>query len=199
MNILALMPCYKIMEIDAVKSLTAFQADIYSRGDHLHIVYINGFNAVMARTMLAKYAAENPADWVIWLDSDHIYKASDLYALIERCEKDNLPMLSANYYLKSPGKVSAHTRLDAVKGHFTQAELTGDIVECDIVGFGFLVMRGSFIKEMVDKYGNDLFLMDNTNNTTEDVYFCRKVLECGNKVLFHSGITVGHLMTVVNI
>lgn len=198
MKITALMPCYKIMEIPAVQSLTAMQADIYSRGDKLNIVYVNGFNAMQARTMLTRYAADNESDWVLWLDSDHIYKASDMYKLIECCEKDQLNMLSANYYVRSGGKITAHTRLDASLGHFKQEELTGDIMECDVIGFGFVLMRWSFLKKMYDKFGKDLFLLDHTDNTTEDVYFCRKVKEAGEKVLFHSGIVVGHLTTVIN-
>lgn len=198
MKILALMPCYKIMEIPAVQSLTAMQADIYSRGDILNIVYVNGFNAVQARTQLTNYAVKNECDWIIWLDSDHIYKANDMYDLISRCEKDNLNMLSANYYVRGAGKITAHTRFDETKGHFKQEELTGDVMECDVIGFGFLVMRWNFLKEMYDKFNQDLFHMDYSNNTTEDTYFCRKVKQTGQKVLFHSGITVGHLTTVIN-
>jgi hypothetical protein len=107
-------------------------------------------------------------------------------------------MLAANYYVRGAGKQTAHTRLDIEKGHFKQDELTGDVMECDVIGFGFVVMRWPFLKEMRDKFGDDLFNMDYKNNTTEDVYFCRKVKESGHKVLFHSGITVGHLTTTIN-
>lgn len=199
MKILALMPCYKIMEIPAVQSLTAFQAEIYSKGDILNIAYINGFNAVQARTHLIKYAMDNPCDWVIWLDSDHIYRAKDMYALIKRAEEQDIPMLSATYYLRGAGKETAHTRFDITKGHFKQTELTGEVMECDVIGFGFVVMRWSFIKKMVEMFGKDLFKMDYDNNTTEDTYFCRKVKEAGHKVLFDSSVIVGHLTTVVNI
>lgn len=186
------------MEVPAVISLTGLQADVYNKGDNINIIYTNGFNPVHARSHLTKYASEHESDWVVWLDSDHIYKASILYSLIDKCKEDNLNMLSANYYVRGKGKVSAHTRFDIEKGHFKQEELTGDVMECDIVGFGFLVMRWDFLKDMFDKFGDDLFSMDFKNNTTEDVYFCRKVKEAGHKVLFHSGITVGHLTTVVN-
>lgn len=199
MKILAMMPCYKFMEIPAVQSLTAFQAEVYSRGDNLHIAYVNGFNAVQARTALTEYAVKNEVDWVIWLDSDHIYKADDMYKLIKRAEEINAPMLSALYYLRGAGKVSAHTRLDIEKGHFKQEELTGAVMECDVIGFGFVVMRWSFLKMMSDKFPGDLFHMDYKNNSTEDVYFCKKVKEAGHKVLFDSGVVVGHLTTVVNI
>lgn len=199
MKILALMPCYKIMEVPAVQSLTGLQADIYSRGDSLNIAYANGFNAVQARTHLANYAAGNKCDWVLWLDSDHIYKASDVYRLIRRCEDRELPMLSATYYIRGKGKQTAHTRFDPEKGHFKSDELTGDIMETDVIGFGFLVMRWDFLKEMCDKYPKDLFKMDISDNTTEDVYFCRKVAETGRKIYFDSDVIVGHLTTVINI
>lgn len=199
MKILALMPCYKIMEIPAVQSLTGFQADVYSKGDHMNIAYVNGFNAVQARTMLVDYAVKNECDWLIWLDSDHIYKASDFYALIKKCDERNLPMLSATYYLRGAGKTTCHTRFDIKKGHFTQAELTGDVMDADVLGFGFMVMRWSFLKEMHERFGKDLFKMDHTDNTTEDVYFCRKVKEAGYPICFDSGVIVGHLTTVINI
>lgn len=193
------MPCYKIMEIPAVQSLTEFQADVYNRGDKLSIVYANGFNAVQARTRLIEYAASDDADWVLWLDSDHVYKADDLYALIKKCGDKGLRMLSATYFLKGAGRISCHTRFDPAKGHFKPEELTGDVMDCDVIGFGFLVMRGDFVKEMFAQFGKDLFKMDNTDNTTEDVYFCRKVKEVGYPVCFDSSVIVGHLTTVVNI
>ena len=199
MKILALMPCYKIMEIPAVQSLTGFQRDVYGKGDQLSIAYTNGFNAVLARTMLFDYAVKDDCDWVICLDSDHIYKADDMYALIKRCEENNLPMLSATYYLRGAGKTTCHTRLDPAKGHFKQEELTGEVIDCDVIGMGFVVMKRTFLKEMVDKYGKDLFKMDCDNNKTEDVYFCRRVKESGYPVCFDSSVIVGHLTTVVNI
>lgn len=186
------------MEIPAVQSLTGLQADVYSRGDKLDIVYANGFNAVQARTMLTNYVVDNTCDWVLWLDSDHVYKASAMYSLIDRCVKDNLNMLSATYYVRGAGKQTAHTRFDIAKGHFKQDELTGDVMEADVIGFGFLIMRWDFLKKIHEKYNGELFLMDHTNNTTEDVYFCRKVKDFGDKVLFDSGVIVGHLTTVVN-
>lgn len=199
MKILALMPCYKFMEIPAVQSLTGFQAEIYSKGDNLHIAYTNGFNAVQARTALIEYASKQDIDWVIWLDSDHIYNARDMYKLIDKANSICAPMLSATYYMRGAGKQTAHTRFDADLGHFKQEELTGDVMECDVIGFGFVVMRGSFIKDMINRFGKDLFKMDYDNNTTEDVYFCRKVKEAGHKILFDSGVIIGHLTTVVNI
>lgn len=200
MKILALMPTQKIMEIPAVQSLTAFQADVYRRKDALHIAFVNGFNPVLARTKLFEYAVKEEADWVIWLDSDHIYKAKDMYALIEKCDDQGLPMLSATYYVRTTDKITAHGKYleSGAFQKFSKSELNGSLVEADVIGFGFVVMRHSFMKTLYDKYKDDLFRMDATANSTEDVYFCRKAKEAGHKILFDPSIVVGHLTTVVN-
>jgi len=39
MKVVAVMPCYKVMDIPAVISLTAMMSDIYSRGDHFTIAF----------------------------------------------------------------------------------------------------------------------------------------------------------------
>jgi len=200
MKILTLMPAYKIMDIEAVKSLTALQSDIYNRGDNINIAYISGFNTVLARTALINYAAkQEDVDYVLWLDSDHIYKASYVYELISKIEKNNLEMLSAGYLTRGPRNLFAHgSFID--NGNFKQHKkgTVSGLIDCDIIGFGFLVMKQDFVKRMVNKYGKDLFKMDYSNNTTEDIYFCRKMKEEGIRICYDADIIVGHLMTVVN-
>ncbi len=70
-------------------------------------------------------------------------------------------------------------------------------IDCDVLGFGFLLMRQSFVKKMVDTYGDDLFLFDIKDNSTEDVYFCRQAKKLGTRVCFDADTIVGHLMMVV--
>ncbi|RLC88233.1 MAG: hypothetical protein DRJ03_03550 [Chloroflexi bacterium] len=203
MKILALMPCYKIMEVPAVQSLCALQADVYSRNDNMHIVFANGFNAPMARTSLYLYAVEKAGevDWVLNLDSDHIYSAKALYSLIEIATEKNLPLLSATYFVRGMPKKTAHGRYveDGKFEKFKEEELNGELMEADVLGFGFLLMRQSFIKQMVEKYDRDIFHMDAHHNGDEAVYFCKKAQDLGHKMLFDPNNKVGHLTTVVNV
>ena len=197
MKIVALMPAYKYMEIPAVKSLVAMQADIYNRGDNVNIAFVHGFNTVIARNNLFKYAAQcDGVDYVINLDSDHIYKAEDIYTLIDRLESNKLDMLSAGYFLKD-GKSFVHGRhIDGKFVKYNKGEVSG-IVDCDVLGFGFLLMKWQFVKDMVDRYPQDLFKMDVGDNATEDVYFCRKAKEFGARICFDADTIVGHLATMV--
>lgn len=199
MKILALIPSYKIMDIPAVQALVSLQADVYKRGDNINTVFINGFNAAKARTILLQYAAKcTDVDYIINIDTDNVYKPEDLYALIKKLEENNLDMLSAAYLVKDDSGYYAHGRFHE-DGSFEKvhARETGGIIDCDVLGFGFLLMKHSFVKKMVETYPDDLFLFDIKDNSTEDVYFCRQAKKLGTKVCFDSNTLVGHLMTVI--
>ena len=202
MKILALIPAYKIMDVAAVQSLLGFQSGVYNKGDKLEIVFVYGFNAAKARTKLLSYAAsKKDVDYVINIDSDHIVKASDMYKLIKKLERNNLDMLSAGYLVRSTaGRTYAHGKFRK-NGTFRKLNETKKrgLIDCDVLGFGFLLMKHSFVKRMVKKYGEDLFLMDSGNNGTEDVYFCRQCKKEGVRICFDADTMVGHITSVVQI
>lgn len=188
------------MDIPAVQSLVALQADIYQRGDNVNTIFINGFNAAKARTKLMEYAAKVvDVDYIVNLDTDNVYTVDDLYTIIRKLEENNLEMLSAGYLVKDSSGYFAHGRFHD-DGSFEKVHSTGasGIIDCDVLGFGFLVMKHSFVKKMVDTYGDDLFLFDIKDNSTEDVYFCRQAKKIGTRVCFDADTVVGHLMTVVH-
>lgn len=201
MNILVLMPTAKFMEIPAVQSLTALQSAVYMRKDNITIAYANGFNAAKARVFLSHYASQQTGfDVILWLDSDHIYSAPVMYSMIEKMQKNDLDMLSAKYYVRDANlqKQVAHGNFSP-EGFKKYAEpIEGDIIDCDVVGFGFLLMKPSFLNKMVETYDKDLFKFDIDDNSTEDVYFCRQAKKLGARVCFDNQNKVGHLTTVVN-
>ena len=200
MKILALIPAYKMMDVPAVQSLCALQADIYKNGDNLNVAFINGFNAVKARSKLIEYASnQGDVDWVINIDTDHVYDSKDLYTLINKCKELNLEMLSAGYMLKDNSGNYAHgSFLEDGSFKHVHADESGGIIDCDVLGFGFLVMRKDFVDKMVKTYGkDDLFLFDVRDNSTEDVYFCRQAKKIGTRICFDSDTVVGHLRLVI--
>jgi len=198
MKILALLPTYKVMDIMAVQSLVSLQADIYKKGDNINAIFINGFNAAKARTKLIKYAAlKDDVDYVVNIDSDQIYTSEDFYELIRKIEEHDLEMLSAGYLIKDNTMLYAHGSFNEDKT-FSKVSSIGarGIIDCDVLGFGFLVMKHSFVKKMFDTYGEDLFLFDTKDNSTEDVYFCRQAKKIGTRVCFDADTRVGHLMLI---
>jgi len=202
MRVLALVPAYKEIQVESVQSLCALQAGVYSRGDRINIAFVHGFNAASARTQLLKYAVSEhkakPLDYVLNIDSDQTFTAEHLYKLIDKIEENKLDLLSAGYLIRAPEKTFAHGSFDST-GYFQKikkSDVSG-IVECDVLGFGFLLMKPEFVVKMVEAYGNDIFKLDCIVNSTEDVYFCRQAKRLGTKICFDADNIVGHLMTVV--
>ena len=199
MKLMILMPLHKSMNTSCVISLVDFIQHLHEGGHTIKNVFVNGFNAAKARKILSKYAAENAADYdyCLWLDSDHLYKVDDLLKLIDRIEKNNIGMLSACYKLHGSPDTAHGITEDGAFRHFKEDELKEDLIDCQVVGFGFLVMKTSFMKKMWDTFGDNLFVLDAKDNGTEDVKFCKCVLDVGDRVSFDPMVKVGHLESAV--
>lgn len=194
------MPTSKVMEIAAVQALVSFQSGVYKKQDNINIAFSNGFNAAKARTFLLKYANEQKADWIVWLDSDHIYNASVMYDMIKKMEREKLDILSAKYFVRDAtlDKVTAHGNFSNEGFKKFHEPIDGDIIDCDVIGLGFCIMRPSLVKNLIDNYGTDLFKFDLDDNSTEDVYFCRKIKKLGTRICFDNKNVIGHLTTVIH-
>lgn len=207
MNLAILLPIYKTMDAACVQSLLSMQNHLNAAGHKLKIFFANGFNAARARVGLAREVVEDKefnADYFLWLDSDHIYDPSALMKMINKIEEDNLPMLSASYKLRgSEETVHGVTPVGGSFKHFHYKDLNelpdGQLVEADVVGFGFLVMKGEFLRDMWTRHGEELFKMDIGMNGTEDVAFCQCMKKDGHKVLFDPKIRIGHMELCVRI
>lgn len=199
MKIMVLMPLHKSMNTSCVISLVDFVQHLHIGGHKAKMVFVNGFNAARARLALSKHVATEGKgyDYVIWLDSDHVYKKDDLMKLMRRMKTENLKMLSACYKLHgSPDTVHGITE-NKVFRHFKEKELKKKLIDCQVVGFGFLLMKRSYLKRLWDKYGDELFVLDAKENCTEDVKFCKCVLDDGERVCFDPTVKVGHVETAV--
>jgi len=195
MKIQILMPMYKIMDAPCVISLVDFIQNLHQEGHDAKITFVNGFNAAKARKQLTQHViSENiDSDYVLWLDTDHVYKTENLHKLIDRMSKENLKMLSATYTLHGCPDTAHGITEDGKFRHFKQEELKNGLIDCQVVGFGFLVMRSEFLKALHEKHGEKLFILDAKENCTEDVTFCRCVLDSGERVCFDSDVKVGHI------
>ncbi len=203
MKIIACMPSYKIMDVIAVRSLIAFQADIYSRGDNVLMTFTNGYTASHGRNVMFRYAAQQEADYVISLDSDHIYSATVMYDLIKKMEENNLQLLSAKYYARSDFRPNVRT---VAMGNYDEEgtfhlhvppEGESGLIDVDVVGLGFCVMKHSFVKNMTDKYSN-LFHIDKKGNFADDVVFCSFVKEEGHRICYDADNIIGHISIMIN-
>ena len=202
MKIVCCMPTYKVMDTKCVQSLVQFQASLLNDGHHVTFIFANNCYITYARNSLLKAAASVPdADYVLCLDSDHIYDYKQLYKLIADLEDNNLELLSAKYYVRNgfirPRKIAA-LRLNKEK---VLEQLDGDgekqefgVQEVDAIGFGFLLLKHRFVKELIEKK----IKLFQITEMAEDIYFCDVVKQLGYKVCYDADVVVGHMSTIVN-
>lgn len=200
MKLQILIPAYKFIPTETVQSLMVVCANLSQRQDRWNVAFVNSFNPAQARTALMDYVAKQKEDfdYILWIDSDQTFDMTNVDKLVKVLEENNLDCLSAGYYVRDGSKNFAHGRfIDGGKYQkFHKSECNG-LTQCDIFGFGFLLMKPQMLKAMVNRFPNDVFKLDCVQNTTEDVYFCRQAQSIGYKLYFDADNVVGHLMTVV--
>jgi hypothetical protein len=199
MKIAVCIPFYKFMDALAVQSFIAMMADIHNRGDAYIPVTCHSLYIEKARTMLFKTVLEKvpEADYVLCVDTDHVYSATALYALLDKMNAQNLDMLSAAYVARGMPTLYAHCRLNEA-GEMKKIPVgsVSGLVECDAVGFGFLVLRAAYVRRMFEKHGAALF-ETGANTGGEDLRFCEIAQREGGKVIFDADTKVGHISTIV--
>ena len=200
MKITACLPAYKIMDIPAVASGFALQAGVYQRGDHIDILLSHGYLVDRARQLMTEEALRRKSDYILNIDSDHVFETQQLYDIIERLEANKLQMLSAKYYVRNaliPPRPIAMCNWDKTKKKFVKIIPLGKetgIHDCDVVGNGFLVIKYDFMKKLFDKY-HTLFKLSHYG---EDMYFCDLVKKEGARVCYDADTIIGHLSLVNN-
>jgi len=104
MNIAVCCPTGRFVHSVFVQDL--FEAVSVLKRDHGFSVsvFFESFSTVSrARYLLSKRVVEcvDSFDWVLWIDSDHSFSASQIVELVRQARDKDLDCLSANYFVNS--------------------------------------------------------------------------------------------------
>jgi len=166
---------------------------------------IKGVPADVARNEIIKKLEK---DWLFFMDSDQTFHPESLMKLLSW----GLPIVSGVYF-KTPGKPIPHIYkyageekgkpvykslieevfnfLDGKEIKETATVLPSehkDLIECDGVGGGCLLVH----KSVIDKITPPYFQYTDDSTGGEDFYFCRKVKDAGFKIFCDPGVICGH-------
>ena len=138
-------------------------------------------------------------DYMLWLETDMVFKAEDVMKLIE-ADKD---VISGVYPMgtTSPDAAVAgwypnkRVYIPELKKH------AGEIVNVDFCGLGFLLVKKGIFEDMQYPWFWEMYSEPDENGVItylgDDFSFCNHVRELGYVVNLHCGVIVGHEKTIV--
>jgi GT2 family glycosyltransferase len=190
MKTLIAIPCMDYLEADFVECLTNLTAR-YSP-EEVEIKYLKASLVYDARNQLTQYVLKKGGyDYVLWLDSDMIFKPDTMVRLLEH----NAPIVSGAYFRRSPPyHLVAFDKCDAETREWTDLPLPTETVKCGGVGFGCVLVRTDVLFEVAAKYKT---WFEPMNGFGEDLSFCWRARECGFDILLDPSITCGHVGHIV--
>jgi len=204
------LPIYGSIPSNSFINFINFLHDLFVNGRNWDIQIFMKPNMTIdkARNDLVKVALEAKCDYIFFIDSDMILPKLTL----ERLYDMNVPVASGLYFAKSPPYLPVVR--DFIEDRFIFKKIIdfGKIIEVGGVGMGCCLIK----KEVFDKLEypwfkfewkkfapsayeeNDLEAKDRVYQESEDLGFCKAVLESGFKIYLNSDIVCGHVGGVVN-
>ncbi|UOF77392.1 mannan polymerase complexes subunit mnN9: gdP.98A [Caudoviricetes sp.] len=151
---------------------------------------VNGTGLMRQRDMLVAAFVAGSCSHLLFVDSDMAWSAADAQKLIDT-GKD---FVGGTYCRKGPNKpLTAHLLPNR----------EGDLIEATHVGTGFLLVSRAAILRLLEAFKADTYtsagktftalFLQNKDEGTEDLAFCRKWRELGGQVWMHTGVVLPHM------
>jgi hypothetical protein len=149
-----------------------------------------------ARERFAETAIESGSDYLFMVDDDMLCPPDLFYRLVAH-DKD---ICAALAFTRNPDHkpviydviegFDPITRTSYGKTKFAMNYPRNQLVQCDAVGFGAVLIKTKVIKAIFDRRETCFFGMDRTG---EDVAFCTKARKLGFEVWMDTSTKLGHL------
>lgn len=177
--------------IDSVGSL------MYHIGrNHPEIVNVDLYRDVRtyrqeARNGVIEAAQKTGATHILTLDDDHVFDGSqfDLIWNAMQADPENREIISALYFCRGRPTAPCIFKLTAQGTVPIFFYPKNELMEVDVVGFGFLLCNMDLFNKKVNKPWFNLGF-----GYGEDAAFCVRLKQLGIKVWTHTGAQVGHLL-----
>jgi hypothetical protein len=148
---------------------------------------------------------KNLSDWLLWIDSDIVLNLDALYLLWHAVDAETHPIVSGVYFISKEPEGTTMRPFPCVfkdRGdegiEYLHPLPEMELVECDLAGFGLLLMHRSVVekmrKELSDNnFFNEEFGAGDDKFVGEDIVFFRKMKKAGVKLHTHTGALVQHM------
>jgi hypothetical protein len=172
-----------------------------------HSVRVAGNQIARQRQRLLDHWYDNNlSDWLFWVDSDIVLNLDALYLLWHTADAEKYPIVSGVYFIsKEPEGMTMRPfacifkDLDDKSIQYMHPLPEMQLVECDLAGFGILMMHRSVVEKMRKELSSKAFFTEehgdgnDDNFVGEDIVFFRKMKQAGIQLHAHTGALVQHM------
>ena len=151
-----------------------------------------------SRNKLAVMALEMEADYILWLDSDMVFKPDTLERMIKVLDENpEIDVLSGLYFRRgAPFTPVLFSKLeigeDGLLVFEDQTEIPDERFEIAGCGFGCVLMRTDLLIDIAAKEGGGVWFTP-LANAGEDCAFCIRARREGYKIVCDPSIALGHM------
>jgi len=156
--------------------------------------------------LLDHWYDSNLSDWLLWVDSDIVLNIDALYLLWHAADSEKTPIVSGVYFISKEPEGTTMRPFPCVFKDLGKSEIQYlhplpemELVDCDLAGFGILMMHRSVVEKMREKLPSKSFFAEDHGNgddnefVGEDIIFFRKMKEAGIQLKAHTGALVKHM------
>lgn len=189
MKILIAVPCMDQVPVLFCHSLAQLQ-----KTGECALMMKAGSLIYTSRNAIATEAIKMDADYVLWLDSDMVFKPDTLIRMLETLKANDLDILSGLYFRRVPPYSPVlfdKIEMDGEECDYSEFQSIPDgLFEVGACGFGCVLMKTDVFFDVQSKFGN---MFAPIGNTGEDVAFCWRARQCGYKVFCDPSVICGHV------
>lgn len=141
---------------------------------------------IIGRNTLARRAVEEGAEWLLFLDDDHLFRPDILNRLLAW----DVPIVGGLYLQRMMPFASVAYTAKTESGNYIPIDLTSlpgeGLAEVCALGTGGMLIRTEVFREI----GGQWF---EHGRASEDLIFCDKAVEAGFPIYVDLGVHLGHL------
>lgn len=189
MKVMIAVPCMDQVPAPFCNSLAALQ-----KVGECELVMKSGALVYTSRNDLATRAMQNEADYVMWFDSDMVFKPDTMVKMLKTMQEKNIDILTGLYFRRVPPYSPVlFDQLD-IEGDICRwsefKDIPDKIFEVGGCGFGCVLMKTDVFFDVMGKFGQ---MFAPIANNGEDIAFCWRARQCGYKVYCDPSIICGHV------
>lgn len=189
MKIMIAVPCMDQVPAPFCQSL----AQIQKTGECV-LAMKSGSLVYTSRNDLATQAIQIEADYVMWFDSDMVFKPDTMVRMLDTMQKNDLDILTGLYFRRVPPYSPVLFDKLEMKGEVCLwsefKTIPEGLFEVGGCGFGCVLMKTDVFFDVQSKFGN---MFAPIGNTGEDLAFSWRARNCGYKIVCDPSVICGHV------